>query len=139
MCCTSDNADGYILPASNNQPFPLAPACMGSVASACELFQTIYKHNNNSNINNDDKLCLLFKHPDVQFPADQWLILIFSSDFLLEYFQQISKMNGKGERLLININIFSRFFIWIFPADLKEELDKEKESQNAIKIFSSDF
>ena len=38
-------------------------------------------------------------------------IIIFGS-FLLEYFQ---------------------FFIWIFPADLKEELEKEKESQNAIR------
>ena len=30
-------------------------------------------------------------------------------------------------------NIFSRIFIRIFPADLKEELEKEKESQNAIR------
>ena len=34
---------------------------------------------------------------------------------------------------MININIFSRFLIRIFPADLKEELEKEKESQNAIR------
>ena len=39
---------------------------------------------------------------------------------------------------MININIFSRFFNRIFPADLKEELEKEKDYL-LILLFSAVF